>query len=699
MTFSDPTILVGLAALAIPLAIHLLGRRKARRVILPTARFAEGAHQARRGLLWLKRAGLLALRLAAVALLVVALAGPRIGGAGSPRAAGAWAVCLDTSPSMATLEQGVSRYTTAREAALGLLGRLGEDEQVLLVRCGEKALRGTPERLRAALAEDAPSGRYDEAMGSLISRAVAGLPCSREYLSLKGLPQGKVRLVVLTDATPWALRDLGAGEFRDAPADVLLVPVGSDVANNRLGLPQVAVIETADGPRLALEVDVVTAESARGATVRLALDGGTEVRTATLASPNSPLSPRPSGRGSSREPTAEAVGDIHRARFVAALEGDGPWQGRVWLDGADALAVDNERFFTAVAPVAARVLVVNGAEGAEKVPSAVHIAAAFAGQDPLVPKEARKVDAGRVEAKDLAASDVVFWVGVCGPNATGWLREYVEKGGSLVWIPAATATRPGRAGGSGPGAELAGLAGAEIGDAEAAGDGVTLDPGGYASDLLGAFEGGTAADIAKPVFRSRLALAAREGRAAVRFADGRPAIVSRVLGRGRMVAFGVGPGEEWGDLGARPEFVVLMHSLVESLAPSGSPRQANRVMGRSGGAAEASRLGNFSASPSPSGRWKGPFSVNVAAEETADLGPDADRLASAFSAEGARVCDAAQVFISDGVTSGSASEAAAWFILSLAVVVLVETLVVSGGPIEPRAEARGEVRAARNVPR
>jgi len=646
MTFSDPTMLAGLVALAIPLAIHLLGRRKARRVILPTARFAEGAHQARRGLLWLKRAGLLALRLAAVAFLVVALAGPRIGGAGSPGEAGAWAVCLDTSPSMAALERGVSRYTTAREAALGLLGRLGEDEQVLLVRCGETALRGTPDRLRAALAEDAPSGWSDEPMGSLISRAVAGLP------------QGKARLVVLTDATPWALRDLGAGEFRDAPAGVLLVPVGSDVANGWLGLPQVAVMETPEGVWLSVEVDVAPvatatrlgrAESARGATVRMALDGGTETFSAQAAA----------GRG--------------RVRFLVPVSGAGPWQGRVWLDGADALAMDNERFFTAVAPVAARVLVVNGAEGAEKDPTAVHIAAAFAGQDPLVPKEARKVDAGRVEAKDLAASDVVFWVGSQSADRAGLLKAYVEGGGAAVWIPA---------GAKAPSAELAGLVGAEIGDAEAMGDGVTLDPGGYASDLLGAFEGGTAADFAKPVFRSRLVLAAREGIPVVRFADGRPAIVSRTLGRGRVVAFGVGPGEEWGDLGSRPEFVVLMHSLVEALAPSGSPRQANRVMGRSGGGpgAPGSRPGNFSAS-SPDGGWKGPFSVNVAAAETADLEPDADRLASAFSSEGSRVCGASQVFISDGFTSESASDAAAWFILPLAVVVLVETWVVSGGPI------------------
>jgi hypothetical protein len=281
---------------------------------------------------------------------------------------------------------------------------------------------------------------------------------------------------------------------------------------------------------------------------------------------------------------------------------------------------------------------------------------------------------------------VVFWIGSPSVDRAELLKKYVEGGGAVVWMPADAKA---------PGAELTGLLGAEIGDAEAAGDGVTLDPGGYASDLLGAFEGGTAADIAKPVFRSRLVLAPREGVPAVRFADGRPAIVSRAFGRGRVVACGVGPGEEWGDLGARPEFVVLMHSLVEALAPSGSPRQANRVMGRSGGgagpnpkgvggaSAPGSRPGNFSASPPLGGGWKGPFSVNVAAEETADLSPDADRLASAFSAEGARVCDASQVFISEGVASGSAPDAAAWFILPLAVVVLVETRVVSGGPIRP----------------
>ena len=78
MTFNDTTILAALAALAIPLVIHLMGRRRARKLMLPTMRFAGEAHAAARGRTWLVRASLLALRLAAVAALVFALAGPKL---------------------------------------------------------------------------------------------------------------------------------------------------------------------------------------------------------------------------------------------------------------------------------------------------------------------------------------------------------------------------------------------------------------------------------------------------------------------------------------------------------------------------------------------------------------------------------------------------------------------------------------------
>jgi len=78
MTFTDPTLLVALVALGIPLAVHLVGRRRARRVMLPTVRFAQTAHLASRDRRWLRQIALLVLRLAAVALVVLALAGPHM---------------------------------------------------------------------------------------------------------------------------------------------------------------------------------------------------------------------------------------------------------------------------------------------------------------------------------------------------------------------------------------------------------------------------------------------------------------------------------------------------------------------------------------------------------------------------------------------------------------------------------------------
>jgi hypothetical protein len=125
-------------------------------------------------------------------------------------------------------------------------------------------------------------------------------------------------------------------------------------------------------------------------------------------------------------------------------------------------------------------------------------------------------------------------------------------------------------------------------------DGMTIDPDGYTSDLLAAFEGGTSGDLAAPVFRRLLDLRAKENliiyrvhsedggvmqvqvlraeeRLVVRFHGGSTAIAEYRFGRGRIVALAFGPDPYWGDLAGRPEFVVLMHSLAEALAPKLAP--------------------------------------------------------------------------------------------------------------------------------
>jgi hypothetical protein len=321
MIFTDATILAALAALAVPLVIHLLGRRRARVVPLPTVRFAEGAHIASRGRRWLKSAALLAARLAVVALLVLTLAGPYL---------------------------APGEHTP---------GRTGEDAP-----------------LAAPPAVHSPGGKHDRAT------AQAGEP---------------LRVLIVDAAGP------ETGRLRSA--------------------------------------DLVAATFAYD--------------------------------------TVEKI-----ARTTAAQAG----------------------------------------------------------------REA------------LAAADVIFWVGPQAPQDTGTLTQYLARGGAVVWVPG-DAPQP-------PDAVLAAALGVRASAAQDVADGITIDPGGYTSDLVAAFEGGTGGDLGAPVFRRRLTFA--DAPAALAFRDGRAAAVEGRVEKGRTLALAAGPGPAWGDLAGRAEFVVLMHSLAEALAPA-----------------------------------------------------------------------------------------------------------------------------------
>ena len=616
MTFIDRTILVGLVALVIPLVVHLLGRRRARKVELPTARFAEGAHAASRGRLWLKRLGLLALRLSAVALIVLALAGPRLG-EGTAGPGGRWRLVLDASASMRVQDaHGRTAFAQARARLDRILSALSEEAEVTLALTDGRGADGSPEQVRRALAAMKAPGWGAEPLGACLRRALAD---AKEA--------GAVRLVVASDATPAALADLAPGAFAEADADVTILFAPAAEANAWLGLPAVAVASDEHGRGHVL---TVTADA------RAAAPGG-EVSVGLAVA-------EPALRGASRSFTGRG-----RAEFRQPVPGAGPWQGRVVLEPADAFPADNERYFTAAAPQVAHVLVVDAAEETDaRVRSADLVEAAFAGETDA-PRHVRRSAVADVARAALAPADLVFWVGSRPPAEKGLLAAPRPP---VVWIPADAAP---------PAAPLAEALGVRFGDAEAVPHGATVDPAGYTSDLLAAFEGGTSGDLSAAVFRKRLrwnASAAPNGAAAAGrmavvacFRDGARAILARHEAKAETVALAVGPAPRWGDLASRPEWVVLAHSLVEALAPSGGVRTLNLTVAeaaRRGLTAESSRGPSVTAWPSDGGPsvWPGNYSgtdargrpvrwsVNVDAGETSVLAPDAARLSAAF-AEGA----------------------------------------------------------------
>ncbi|MDA7936741.1 BatA domain-containing protein [bacterium] len=78
MTFLNATLLFGLAAITVPVVLHLIARREPRKVVFPSIRFLTKRIESNRSRLRVRRWWLLALRILAVALLAIALARPAI---------------------------------------------------------------------------------------------------------------------------------------------------------------------------------------------------------------------------------------------------------------------------------------------------------------------------------------------------------------------------------------------------------------------------------------------------------------------------------------------------------------------------------------------------------------------------------------------------------------------------------------------
>jgi len=126
LSFLHPVLLWGLAAAAIPLAIHLFHRRRPKAVPFPAIDFVMQARRETERRLKLRRVLLFAARTALLAAAALAIARPRLTApeaqaAQGPAGPAATAVVLDTSASMAYRLGGRTLLDRAREDVLEVL--------------------------------------------------------------------------------------------------------------------------------------------------------------------------------------------------------------------------------------------------------------------------------------------------------------------------------------------------------------------------------------------------------------------------------------------------------------------------------------------------------------------------------------------------------------------------------------------------
>lgn len=237
--------LAGLAAAAIPVAIHLASRGKPRKVVLTTLRFVKQTVASNRRKLRLKRLFLLALRCALLILLGFALARPIFAPSGGARvenenedASGipakdepvAAAIVIDSSVRMDRVKDNATLLERARAVAVKILERFPKGSELAILDGSTTGDGFQTDRYaaktRAEKTEIEPGGR------SAAESTLAALAL------LKSAKSTRREIYVLSDETTagWSTRDVnrirraaeGGDKNRNATTNFYFVDLGDD---------------------------------------------------------------------------------------------------------------------------------------------------------------------------------------------------------------------------------------------------------------------------------------------------------------------------------------------------------------------------------------------------------------------------------------------------------------------------------------
>lgn len=537
MGFLAPALLAGLAALAVPIVLHLLMRERHRVVEFPSLMFLRKIPQQTTSRRRIRHPWLLLLRCLALALLAVAFARPFLEGRTAlvtpTRGAREVVLLVDRSYSMGYGD----RWQRAQSAARDVINGLDGDDRLTLVffdAAAVPAAEATGDRAAlTALVNDAEPGGG-------ATRFTPALKLAQGILEDSDRVRREVVLVTDFQRTGW-----------DGATDVVL-PAATEVTRVDLSTPVTANVAVA-GVELAREVrdgrDVVTVL----ARVRNRGDAPVSAR---------PLALELNGRTLQTRPVDLAANGTATVRFDAEPLPPGEARGIVRLAEDDALRAD-DRFHFVVARAQTRSVLVVEPAGASATTSLYLTRALALARDPGYDVTVRSLD--RLRTPDFDGRSLVVLNDVAPPGGENGRRlaAWVRAGGGVL---AALGQRSAGDGWAGPLAELAPL---DLG-------GVTDRPGGGGNALtyvdrthpvFSPFRATRSGDFASTrVLRYRTLRADPALQVLARFDDGGIALAERPAGEGRVVVWTAGLDNAWGDLPVQPVFLPLVHELARHTA-------------------------------------------------------------------------------------------------------------------------------------
>lgn len=527
MGFLVPLFFAGLAALAVPVLIHLIQREKNTIVAFPSLMFVRRVPYESVRRRKIRHWALLALRLLALLLIIAAFARPfvRSGAAALTGGAREVVVLLDRSYSMGY----GTRWDRARAAAQGIIDGLGQGDRASLVLFGtgaEIALQSVDDRARltAALAATAPGAeatRYSPALrvaGTILTESTRPrreVVLISDFQKLAWAPSDDDRLPSGTVLTPMPITDTDTRNLSVTPVSVRRSRFEGQERVTITGGVTNRGSESADNVPLALEINGRVVETLR---VSAAAQASAAVTFAALT-----LTPEP-------------------ARATVRL-------------ADDALAADNAFNFVLAPTQPVRVVLASsGGRGSDD--SYLRQALAI-GQSPRFDVTITTIDALTDDMLGPARVLIVHDAPL-GDAAAARVLRFAERGGGVLLIAGVRASWP----------QIAGFPGVLAAPVDRSrGDVGRLGGLEFGHAVFAPFRAARSGDFSTVRVYGYRRLAAADGaRILARYDDGQPALVVSTTGRGQVMAWTSGVDLTWNDLALKPVFLPFVHQTVRTLA-------------------------------------------------------------------------------------------------------------------------------------
>lgn len=554
LAFLQPTFLAAFAAIAIPIIIHLIYRRKAIRWRFAAFEFLLRSQRRVARRLQIKQLILLLLRCLLYALVAFAFAKPffqRAQGA-SPTQPKAIVVVVDDSMSMRYREKGKQTlFALAKEKATAMIKQLAGGDRVALLR-GSRMLRVAPhEQKELTLDKNSAIQKLSKWKPSFRS---TDLPTAlrRAAVALQNVKGYQPQIAVFSDFARHAFDGSDTPKLPPLPP-VKLFPVQAKEPSNRAIVQlemRPAAFAGADAYRLTVTVRNYGKKAIRELPIKLRLNAQDRVR----------------GFIKKLNPESTAL-----KNFIVRLRRAGFYKGYVEI-GKDGLHTDNRRYFALRARQRPKVLLING--DPRTIPyldELFYLERAL--RDPRAPFSLKVVHASS-RLPDPTGFQAIYLCNV-GEVSMSWrskLLNYVRNGGGL-FISMGDQINPARYN------RLFGpllpryLRGVALAAQRPDGTGIALQRN------FGKLKGD------HPIFRRlyregflfqsarivRLMLveprrAKQEGKILWNYSHGPPALLERKFGKGRVLLYTTTMDRDWTNASIRPFFLPWIHQVTAYLS-------------------------------------------------------------------------------------------------------------------------------------